>query len=65
MIYYQFSFAPLEGGVGWSRAGPVAISTMITGLAAAMEPSIVNWLPDSHEGAFLLKKRRQKLNINL
>ena len=65
LINNQFSFAPLEGGIGWSRAGPVAIGTMITGLAAAMEPSIVNWLPNSHGGDFLLKKLNQKLNITL
>ena len=45
-----FSFAPLEGGVSWSRAGPVATGTLLTGLAAAMEPKTVDWLPYNQGG---------------
>ena len=46
----RFSFAPLEGGVSWSRAGPVATGTLLTGLAAAMEPKTVDWLPYNQGG---------------
>ena len=47
---FVYSLAPLEGGVSWSRAGPVATGTLLAGLAAAMEPKNVDWLPYNQGG---------------
>ena len=44
----------MEGGVSWSRAGPVATGTLLAGLAAAMEPKNVDWLPYNQGGIFLM-----------
>ena len=46
----SISFAPLEGGVAWSRAGPVATGTLLAGLATAMEPKTAEWLPYNQGG---------------
>ena len=45
-----FSLTPLEGGIAWSRAGPVATGTLLTGLASALQPKRVEWLPYSYGG---------------
>jgi len=37
------SLSPVEMGVVWSKAGPVASGTVITGLAAGLKPRVVNW----------------------
>jgi hypothetical protein len=37
------SKAPWEIGVVWSPAGPVAAGAMLSGLAAGLEPQVVNW----------------------
>ena len=50
ITFTPISFAPLEGGIAWSRAGPVATGTLITGLAAAMEPKSTDWLPYNQGG---------------
>ena len=44
----------MEGGVSWSRAGPVATGTLLAGLAAAMEPKNVDWLPYNQGGIMFL-----------
>ena len=47
----------MEGGVSWSRAGPVATGTLLAGLAAAMEPKNVDWLPYNQGGIMSEKSR--------
>ena len=59
-----FSFAPLEGGIAWSRAGPVATGTLMAGLAAAMEPKITDWLPNSGGEKVGTEDLRENININ-
>ena len=54
---FVYSLAPLEGGVSWSRAGPVATGTLLAGLAAAMEPKNVDWLPYNQGGIMSEKSR--------
>ena len=44
----------MEGGVSWSRAGPVATGTLLAGLAAAMEPKNVDWLPYNQGGIMIV-----------
>ena len=51
---FVYSLAPLEGGVSWSRAGPVATGTLLAGLAAAMEPRNVDWLPYNQGGIMIV-----------
>ena len=56
-IRYFYSLAPLEGGVSWSRAGPVATGTLLSGLAAAMEPRNVDWLPYNQGGIMIVSEK--------
>lgn len=44
-------------GVAWSRAGPVATGTLLTGLATALQPQVVEWLPYNQGG----KKHKMKI----
>ena len=54
----------MEGGIAWSRAGPVATGTLMAGLAAAMEPKITNWLPNSGGEKMGIRDLKENLNIN-
>ena len=47
----------MEGGVSWSRAGPVATGTLLAGLAAAMEPKNVDWLPYNQGGIMIVSEK--------
>ena len=46
----------MEGGIAWSRAGPVATGTLLTGLAAAMEPKSADWLPYNQGGNMKMRE---------
>ena len=37
------SLNPVEMGVVWSRSGPIASGTLITGVAAGLKPKVVVW----------------------
>ena len=51
----------MEGGVSWSRAGPVAAGTLLAGLAAAMEPKNVDWLPYNQGGIMIMSEKFRNL----
>ena len=54
----------MEGGIAWSRAGPVATGTLMAGLASAMEPKITNWLPNSGGKKMGMESLSEKLSVN-
>ena len=55
----------MEGGVSWSRAGPVATGTLLAGLAAAMEPKNVDWLPYNQGGIMIVSGKSSIFNVLL